>query len=99
MTGAAFLDRFVERMFKLNGPRSGWLPVSRRAALPHVVGQPTLSAAQLGAAAFAAEIEERESWIGQNCCRGDWDFSVRGHGRDYLFADPDDALWFKLRFG
>jgi hypothetical protein len=76
---------------------------ARRDATPHVVSQPGLTRDHLGDEVFEAAMEERRLWIAQNCREDHLIEPLRNErgvliGRRYRFADPDEALWFRMRF-
>lgn len=54
---------------------------------------------ELGDDLFLAELEERRQWIDQNCSGSlMFDELPSGTGREYRFADADEAFYFKMRF-
>ena len=75
----------------------------RLATTTHTVPQRGLTRADIGDEAFEAAMEERRVWIAENC-RGDHLIEpIRDHqdmhvGRRYWFEDPNEAVWFRMRF-
>ena len=67
---------------------------------PYVVKQQGMTRLTLGEDYFQSMNMERRLWLKENCS-GPWDFDQlpQGAGQKYLFADPDEAFLFKLRFG
>ena len=67
---------------------------------PYTVEQHDLMWHVLGEEHFRAELAERHRWIEQHRTASfAFDTLPNGAGRVYLFAAPDDAFHFKLRFG
>ena len=69
----------------------------------HMVRQPGLTRADMGNQAFEAAMEERRVWIRENCRSNHLIEPIRDHqgvlvGRRYRFEDPDEAVWFRMRF-
>lgn len=75
----------------------------RLANTPHTVSQPGLTRHDMGDEAFRAAMEERRVWIEANCRAGHLIEPIRDHqgilvGRRYCFEDPNEAVWFRMRF-
>ncbi|MBN9471067.1 MAG: hypothetical protein J0J10_20060 [Bosea sp.] len=67
---------------------------------PYEVEQKGMTRLNLGEDLFQAMNVERRLWLDENCTAPvSFDQLPRGAGQKYLFADPDEAFHFKLRFG
>ena len=78
------------------------ITAERLANTTHTVSQPGLARADMGDQGFEMAMEERRRWIGEHC-RGDHMIEPmrqdgRLVGRRYRFEDPNEAVWFRMRF-
>ena len=99
MTNSAITKGFLTSLRAALGPTTDELI----ATTPHTVPQPGLTREDMGGQEFEAAMEERRLWIRENCQGDVLPEPVRQDGmlvgRRYRFEDPNEAFYFKLRFG
>jgi len=87
-----------------SGMEVGFIDDARRAATPFLVPCNGLNEDNLGQVRFSQELNDRRAWIEAHCgcdhvAEPIRDAQQRLTGRLFRFADPNEAFWFKFRFG
>jgi hypothetical protein len=92
----------LNRLAAAQGIRSGLVDKARRRATPHGIDCSDLSLDQLSPDEFDDRLRKRREWCDEQC-RGVYEIEpIRQNGSDrgrrFRFADPNDAVLFKIWF-